>query len=119
MDLETYREHCIAKAGVTEEFPFGPETLVFKVGGKMFATLSIDAVPPRTNLKCVPERAVELRAEYPCVAPGYHMNKKHWNTVTLDGSVSDAVVREWVDASYTLVAKGLTKKARAEWGIEV
>ena len=103
MDLEQFREYCLAKPRVTEGTPFGEDTLVFKVAGKMFALLSLDAVPPRVNLKCDPDRALELRDRYEQVLPGYHMNKKHWNTVILDGAIHSAAIVEMIDHSYFLV----------------
>lgn len=111
MDIEKLREYCISKKGVTEEFPFGEDTLVFKVGGKMFALTSLDN-DLWINLKCDPELAIELRERYPAVQPGYHMNKTHWNTVAIDGSVSDKLVCEWIDHSYNIVVGKLPKKMR-------
>lgn len=114
MDIEEFREYCIARKGITEEFPFGPENLVFKVMGKMFALLPLDDVPPRANLKCDPERAVELREEYDgAITAGYHMSKVHWNTLYLESLPPD-LVRQLIDHSYNLVVAGLTKKLRAE-----
>ena len=92
------------KAGVTEEFPFGVNTLVYKVKGKMFALTDIESFES-INLKSLPEDAVQLRERYPAVQPGYHMNKKHWNTVIMDGTIPDKLVREWIDKSFELVAK--------------
>ena len=86
MNIEEYRSYCLAKKGVIEEFPFDNETLVFKVAGKMFALTNVSTFAS-INLKCDPEKAVELRDQYPAVLPGYHMNKKHWNTILLDGSI--------------------------------
>ena len=103
MDLEQFREYCLAKPRVTEGTPFGEDTLVFKVAGKTFALLSLDDVPPRANLKCDPDRALELRDRYEQVLPGYHMNKKHWNTVVLEGAISNATIVEMIDHSYDLV----------------
>ena len=103
MDAEEFREYCLAKPRVTEAMPFGEDTLVFKVAGKIFALLSLDAVPPRANLKCDPDRALELRDRYEQVLPGYHMNKKHWNTVTLDGEIPARTIAEMIDYSYDLV----------------
>lgn len=97
----------MSKKGVTEEFPFGDSTLVFKVLGKMFALTGIEF--ESINLKADPEEAMELRERYQSVQPGYHMNKKHWNTVILDGSVPDKLLMRWIDRSYDLVAAGLTK----------
>ncbi|GHA40498.1 DNA-binding protein [Streptomyces spiroverticillatus] len=95
-----------------EEFPFTPETSVFKVLGKVFALSALDAVPLSVNLKCEPENAIRLRAAYPAVVPGWHMNKRHWNTVTLDGSVPDRLVREMVEDSYDLVVAGMPRATR-------
>ncbi len=114
MDLGGFRDHCLTKAGATEESPFGPDNLVFKVGGKMFALASLDAVPPRVNLKCEPERALDLRDRYVSVRPGYHMNKRHWNTVELTGEISESELRALVDHSYELVFASLPKNQRAE-----
>jgi predicted DNA-binding protein (MmcQ/YjbR family) len=117
MDIEELREYCLSLPAVTEEFPFGPDVLVFKVGGKMFALTNLENFPTTFNAKCEPERAVELRERHPAIVPGWHMNKKHWNTVTLDGSLSGDLVRELVDHSYELVVAGLTRKARRELGL--
>ena len=112
MNLEAFRSHCLKKKGVTEEMPFGPDTLVYKVMGKMFAlTGSPDFVS--VNLKADPEIAVELREKYEAVLPGYHMNKKHWNTILIDGSVPDKLILQWLEDSYQLVRAGLTKKEKA------
>lgn len=117
MDIEMLREYCLGKIGATEEFPFGPDVLVFKVGGKMFLLTNLENYPTTFNAKCDPERAIELRAEYPAIVPGWHMSKKHWNTVSLDGSLNGEFVRELVDHSYELVVSKLTKKARRELGL--
>lgn len=117
MNIEEFREYCLSKKGVTEDLPFDEETLVFKVSGKMFALTGLDEQELSINLKCDPEKAIELRERYPCVQPGYHMNKMHWNTVNIDGSVPDKLVKEWIDNSYTLVAKKLTKVQKKELGI--
>lgn len=109
MNIEQIREYCLKKDGVKEEFPFDEETLVFKVAGKIFLLASLDSFPLQINLKCDPERAVELREEYESVQPGYHMNKKHWNTIINDGSVPAKVVFEWISDSYNLVVAGLKK----------
>ena len=109
MNVDQIREFCLNKKGVTEEFPFDEETLVFKVIGKMFLLLSLDSIPLQINVKCDPEVAVELRERYESVVPGYHMNKKHWNTVIIDGSVPDKIIFEWIDDSYSLVVGGLKK----------
>lgn len=112
MNTETLRDYCIAKPGVTESFPFDTVTLVFKVGNKIFALLDTESRPMTINLKCEPELAVQLREEFTAVQPGYHMNKTHWNTIVLDGSVRWHDVKEWVDHSYELVKKGLSKAVR-------
>ncbi|WP_193213393.1 MmcQ/YjbR family DNA-binding protein [Luteolibacter marinus] len=103
MDLPDAIARCLAKPGVQETTPFGPDVLVYKVGGKMFALTSPDDFPPKMNLKCEPGRAVELREEHAAINPGYHMNKRHWNTVTLDGTLPPPLVRELIDHSYDLV----------------
>jgi predicted DNA-binding protein (MmcQ/YjbR family) len=114
MNVEEFRNYCIHRPGVTEEFPFDEVTLVFKVMGKMFALISLDNVEATTNLKCDPDRAIELREEYGDITPGYHMNKKHWNTVYLERELNDTLIKEMVDHSYDLVVKGLTKKLKEE-----
>jgi len=113
MNIEELRACCIAKKGVTEEFPFGENTLVFKVMGKMFALTNLDG-DLSINLKCDPEKAIELREQFPCVLPGYHMNKKYWNTVLVDGSIPNQLLQEWIDHSYALVTEKLTKKQKEE-----
>jgi len=100
--------------GAVEEFPFGPDAAVFKVMGKMFALMPVVADPPTISLKCDPIEAVILRQQYPSVQPGYHLNKKHWNTVVSDGSLKDERLKEMVEDSYVLVRQKLTRKARAE-----
>ncbi|MGN6436899.1 MAG: MmcQ/YjbR family DNA-binding protein [Agriterribacter sp.] len=105
MNVEQIREYCLAKPGAEESLPFGPDNIVFKVNDKMFLLLSLDAQPTQFNVKCDPDKAEELREQYDCVLPGYHMNKKHWNTVKVDGSVSWATIKEWIDHSYELVGK--------------
>jgi predicted DNA-binding protein (MmcQ/YjbR family) len=112
MDVETFREHCLRKAGVTEDSPFGPEHVVFKVGGKMFALLAFEDVPPTANLKCDPDLALELRDRYEDVQPGYHMNKKHWNTVRIDGAIPQQELTRMIDHSYELVVRSLPKAQR-------
>lgn len=110
MDIERFRKHCITKPDVTEDFPFGPDTLVFRVKGKLFALCDVNDFDG-VNLKCDPERAIELRERYTGIAPGYHMNKKHWNTVATDSSVPDRLFLELVDHSYDLV-RGPDKKPK-------
>ncbi|MBC3788065.1 MmcQ/YjbR family DNA-binding protein [Spirosoma utsteinense] len=112
MNIETLRDYCIAKPGVTESFPFDLVTVVFKVGNKIFALLDTESRPTTLNLKCDPERAVELRDQYTAVRPGFHMNKTHWNTITIDGTLRWQDVQEWIDHSYDLVRKGLPKTIR-------
>ncbi|GAB3181448.1 MmcQ/YjbR family DNA-binding protein [Telluribacter humicola] len=114
MNIENLRDLCLQLPGVTEEFPFGEETLVYKVMGKIFLLTSLDSAEFRFNVKCNPEKAGELREQYSCVLPGYHMNKKHWNTIIADGSVPDKLLREWVTDSYTLVVESLPKKVQNE-----
>ena len=113
MDIEQIREYCLSKKKVKEDTPFGPETLVFKVSGKIFLLLSLDSEGVQFNVKCDPDKAVELREEFFCVLPGYHMNKKHWNTIIVDGSVSSGKLKEWIDHSYDQVVQSLPKKVRA------
>ncbi len=112
MNLETFREYCLAKPGANETTPFGDDTLVFKVAGKMFALAALDEVPPSVNLKCDPDLALELRDRYEQVRPGYHMNKKHWNTVVLDGVIPDSGLTKMIDDSYGLVVRSLPKAKR-------
>src|SRR5918996_6053238 len=109
MDVESFREYCLGKAAVSEGTPFGPDVLVFKVTGKMFALLALDEVPATANLKCNPDRALELRDQYEQVRPGYHMNKKHWNTVEIDSGIPDLELRRMIDHSYQLVVSSLPK----------
>lgn len=104
MNIIILREYCISKEGVEECFPFGEDTLVFKANGKIFALVNLDS-DLSINLKCDPALATDLRERYPSVTPGYHMNKKHWNTVILDGSVPDKEVLSWIDHSYNLIIK--------------
>lgn len=113
MNVEQLRAYCLAKAATTESFPFDNDTLVFKVAGKMFALVSLERIPPSVNLKCDPERAVRLRETYAAVGPGYHMNKRHWNTVMLESDLDADRLRELIDHSYELVVGGLPKKIRA------
>lgn len=103
IDPGDIREYCLAKNDVTEGFPFGPSALVFKTGGRMFLLMMLDEVPVSLNLKCDPRKALELREAYACVLPGYHMNKKHWNTVILEASLPPKMLGEWIDDSYDLV----------------
>ena len=116
MNIEELREYCLSKKGVTESFPFDETTLVFKVMGKMFALTDTED-EFSINLKCDPEKAIELREKYPAVQPGYHMNKKHWNTIYVDGSVSDEKLKAWIDDSYWLITNSLPKKDRIKLGL--
>ena len=109
MNIEEFRAYCLSKKGVSECMPFGPDTLVFKVLDKMFALAPLDE-SFSFSVKCDPELAVDLRERYPCVQPGYHMNKKMWNTITVDGSVSDDMLYQWIDHSYNEVIKGMPRK---------
>jgi len=109
MYLAQFREYCLSKPRATEGTPFGPDVLVFKVGGKMFALAALDEVPTTVNLKCDPDLALDLRDRYEQVTPGYHMNKKHWNTVEIETGIPDAEVRKMIDHSYDLVANSLPK----------
>jgi predicted DNA-binding protein (MmcQ/YjbR family) len=103
MDIVSLRDYCISKKSATESFPFGEDTLVFKVSGKIFALVNLDG-DLSINLKCDPALAIELRERYSSVTPGYHMNKKHWNTVMLNGSILDKEILSWIDHSYDLIA---------------
>lgn len=111
MDIEKIREYCLSKPETTESFPFGYDTLVFKVSGKMFALLQLEGIIS-INLKCNPELAIDLREQYTAVQPGYHMNKTHWNTIILDGSIPDKLLKEWIDHSYWLIVSRLSKIIR-------
>jgi len=114
MNIEEFRVYCLNKKGVTEEFPFDEQTLVFKVMGKMFALSGLERLPPQVNLKCDPERAIELREEYEdAIFGGYHMSKKHWNTVQIESLPHDFIF-DLVNHSYDLVVGGLTKKLKEE-----
>lgn len=112
MNFRTLRDHCLAKSGATEDQPFGEDVLVFRVMGRMFALTNLQRLPLDVNLKCDPEWAAELRDRFPAVQPGYHMNKQHWNTVELDGSLDDEMVRRMIDHSYERVVSGLRKRER-------
>ena len=112
MHIEEFRMYCLSKPEVTEEFPFDETTLVFKVMGKMFALTGLDSPEFKVNLKCDPDRSIELREDYDGIIAGFHMNKKHWNTVSPEGSLSNELFRELIDHSYDLVVKGLPRKLR-------
>lgn len=115
MNIEEFRNYCLQKPGVTEDFPFDATTLVFKVSGKMFALTDLEG-DFSVNLKCDPERAIQLREQFPAIIPGYHMSKKHWNTIVIDGSVDNDLLLELIDHSYDLVASGLPLKSRLALG---
>jgi predicted DNA-binding protein (MmcQ/YjbR family) len=112
MDLAEFREYCLTKPGAREGTPFGPDVLVFKVGGKMFALAALDEVPTTVNLKCDPDLALDLRDRYDQVRPGYHMNKKHWNTVEIESGIPAVELRKMIDHSYDLVMRSLPKVAQ-------
>lgn len=113
MNIETIREYCLSKRGVTESFPFGEDTLVFKVADKIFLLIGL-ANPESFNVKCDPEKAIQLREEFTEVIPGYHMNKKHWNTVYINGNINDKQLQEMIAHSYDLVFKSLPQKIQQE-----
>lgn len=112
MNIESIGEYCLSKKGAFEDFPFDEETLVFKVGGKMFALIPLEKIPLQINLKCDPEKAVELREHFEDVQPGWHMSKKYWNTIILEGNIRWNDLKEWIDHSYDEVVKGLKKSER-------
>jgi predicted DNA-binding protein (MmcQ/YjbR family) len=116
MDAAHLRDCCLGHPGTVEDFPFGRETSVFKVAGKMFALCALARSPLELSVKCDPELAVQLREAYPAIRPGYHLNKRHWNTVTLDGSLPDALLRDLVEDSYDLVVSALPRRTREELG---
>jgi len=112
MNVETISEYCLRKKGAVEDFPFDEETLVFKVRGKMFALIPLEKIPLQINLKCNPEKAMELREQYEDVQPGWHMSKKYWNTIILEGNIRWSDLKEWIDHSYNEVVMGLKKSER-------
>ena len=112
MNIETLREYCLSKKAVIEDFPFGEDTLVFRVLNKIFLLVSLSSNPLQFNAKCDPDKAIELRDQYDAVQPGYHMNKKHWNTIIMNGSLSNAQLKEMIDDSYNLIVQSLPKKER-------
>ena len=112
MNVEEITEYCLSENGMSEDFPFDEETLVFKVMEKMFALIPLERIPLQINLKCDPELAVELRERYQAVQPGFHMNKNHWNTILIDGSLRRDLILDWIDISYELVVKGFKKCSR-------
>lgn len=112
MNIEEFRDYCLSLKGVEEKFPFGENVLVFYVGGKMFCLTHVESFD-MINVKCDPDQAVILREQYPDVVPGYHMNKKHWNSINVNGSLPDKLIKQWIHDSYRLVIKGLPKKVQA------
>jgi predicted DNA-binding protein (MmcQ/YjbR family) len=115
MDLESLRLYCLSKKATTEDTPFGPDTVVFRVMGKIFGLMSLDIVEGRINLKCAPDFAIELRENHPDhIVPGYHMNKKHWNTVYSERGIDDKLLKELVDHSYDLIVQSLPKAQKQE-----
>lgn len=114
MNIEELRDHCLSKKGTEESFPFDEQTLVFKVMGKIFLLTDIESKPLQFNAKCDPDTAIALREKFNCVKPGYHMNKKHWNTITCDGSVTERMIKDWVDHSYDMVVKAFPAKLKKE-----
>ena len=112
MDIESLRDYCLSKPAVEETLPFGPDILVYKVGGKIFLICSLTSETFRFSVKCDPEKAIELRERYHCVQPGYHLNKKHWNTIFVDGTVSNSQLKEWINDSYDLIVASLPAKTR-------
>jgi predicted DNA-binding protein (MmcQ/YjbR family) len=113
MNIEQIREYCLSIPGVTEDMPFGEDTLVFRVGNKIFALINLDG-ETRINLKCDPSRAIELREEYPSIIPGYHMNKQHWNTLIMDGRLKRELITSLIDHSFELIAGSLPKAKKDE-----
>jgi predicted DNA-binding protein (MmcQ/YjbR family) len=116
VDADELRRSCLAHTGAVEEFPFGPHHSVFKVAGKMFAISALDRTPLEVSVKCEPELALQLRGTYAAIRAGYHLNKRHWNTVTLDGSLPDSLVRDLIEDSYDLVVSALPKRTRRQLG---
>ena len=117
MTIADFCAHCLSLPHVEETMPFGPDVLVYKIGGKMFTLVIPDDFPPSVNLKCDPDRALELRDRYEDIQPGYHMNKRHWNTLVLEGRLPAHLVRELIEHSYQLVTAGLSRKVRSELGL--
>jgi predicted DNA-binding protein (MmcQ/YjbR family) len=110
MNIEDLRDYVLSLKNVAESFPFGEDTLVFKTNDKIFLLVSLSSSPLQFNVKCDPEKAIELREQYPCILPGYHMNKKHWNTIIVDGSLSQSQLKNFIKDSYDLISKRSTKK---------
>lgn len=112
MNLEELRNYCLSKKGATEDLPFDETTLCFRVGNKIFAITDLEDYPVEVNLKCKPDKAIELREHYESIRPGFHMNKKHWNTVTLAEDITESLLEEMIDDSYNLILNSLSKKVR-------
>ena len=110
MNIEDLRDYVLSLKNVAEGFPFGEDTLVFKTNDKIFLLVSLSSLPLQFNIKCDPEKAIELREQYSCILPGYHMNKKHWNTIIIDGTLSKSQLKNFIKDSYDLVSKKSTKK---------
>lgn len=117
MNAEEIREYGLSKKAVEESFPFDNEVLVFKVAGKIFLLVNLNSSPLRFSAKCMPDKAIELRANYSTVLPGYHLNKQHWNTIISDGSLPKKLMQGWIDDSYDLVRNSLPKKTKLELGL--
>ena len=118
MDKKSLIAYCSSKPFATSDFPFDDEVMVFRICGKIFALINIKSADNGISLKCNPELALILREEYKGITPGYHLNKKHWNTVDCNSEISDEKIKELIDHSYTVTTKGLTKKQRVEIGVE-
>lgn len=116
MNIEEFRTYCLSKKYVTESFPFDETTLVFKVADKMFALAGLEQIPLTVNLKCEPEKAIDLRDMYPDIKEGYHMSKKHWNTIKIEGSLPNKLLKQLIDHSYELVIQGMPKRKQQELG---
>lgn len=116
MNIEEFRDYCLSKKYVTECFPFDEKTLVFKVAEKMFALSGLEHQPSAVNLKCDPEKSIELRERFSDIIEGFHMSKKHWNTIVIEGGLKNDFIKELIDHSYDLVVKGMTKKRQKELG---
>ncbi|WP_196895168.1 MmcQ/YjbR family DNA-binding protein [Aureivirga marina] len=116
MNIEALREYCLKKSNVTEGFPFDEKTLVFKVAGKVFAITTLDEYPMKVNLKCDPDKAIEYREVYDEITSGYHMNKKHWNTIDFEGRLSNEFLKHLIDHSYECVIEGLSRREKEEFG---
>jgi predicted DNA-binding protein (MmcQ/YjbR family) len=115
MDIESLRQYCLSLKSSTEDMPFGPDTLVFRVAGKIYALTGLDTEKCQVNLKCDPDYAIELREKHTDIIPGYHMNKKHWNTILIDGTLTLTIIKQCIDDSYDLVVSALTKKDKEIW----